>query len=122
MNIVSPKAFLASVWDWSFLNDCFPGTKIRVTDVDGFVERNGHFLWFETKGIGKDVPLGQTIMFKRLSKEHNFTVMIIWGETNKPQRAQFISGGKEYKPFDCNIDKLHDLVARWFLYANKQWW
>lgn len=119
MNIVDPEAFLASVWDWSFLNDCFHGTNIRITDIDGHVERKGHFLYFETKGPNVEVSQGQMIMFKMLTKDHAFDVIIIWGNPNKPQRAQIISRGKEYRIFDCDTNKLHDVVSRWFQYANK---
>ena len=66
MTIKNLEAFVENLWDWGFLDECFPGTRIRVTDIDGLVERNGHFLLIEAKSPGKDIPTGQRILFDRL--------------------------------------------------------
>ena len=49
MTINDPVKFCAGLWDWGILNGCFGDTLIKPTDIDGFVERNGKFLFFETK-------------------------------------------------------------------------
>ena len=45
-----------SLWDWSTLDGCFGNSKIRVGDIDGFVERRGRVLFIETKYPGSWVP------------------------------------------------------------------
>ena len=116
MNIRNLDTYVANLWDWGFLNDCFGGTRIRVTDLDGLVERNGHFLFIEAKSNGKDIPLGQKLLFKALIASPQNRVLIIWGEPNKPQMAQFWG----HEPFTADEEKIRDVVKRWFAYANNK--
>ena len=64
--------------DLTVLDECFPG-RIGMTDVDGLVEIDGQFLFIEWKRRG-DVPAGQRIMFERLTRHPEFTVLVILGD------------------------------------------
>ena len=116
MNLRSKSGFMAALWDWEFLNDCFGGTRIRVTDIDGLVERNGKFLVIETKSPGKDIPRGQQILFDQMVETGIFVVLVIWGEPNAPKRAQFWG----CEPMDADEEKIKSLVRRWYDYANNR--
>ena len=105
---------MACLWDWGFLDSCFDGTRIRITDVDGLVERREHFLLIEAKSSGAPIPQGQAILFNALIKNPNWHVLIIWGATNKPEDAQFW-GRKKFK---ADETKIQELVHRWYSMAN----
>jgi hypothetical protein len=51
-------------WDWAILNGCFGKTKIAPTDIDGSIERNGKYLFIETKHPGASIPLGQGMFYE----------------------------------------------------------
>ena len=129
-NIRNKKAYAESFWNWQPFNVCFPGTKIRITDLDGMVERNGFFLLLETKGPGVPVPLGQSIMFERLVVDKGFAVMILWGrqvEGMPPEVERFEvwvsdkAGGKTVKAYDTGgLDRAVWAVREWFKFANKE--
>lgn len=116
MTIKNLEVFVENLWDWGFLDGCFGGTRIRVTDIDGLVERNGHFLLIEAKSPGKEVPTGQRILFDRLVQDKRWHVLIVWGEPNKPQEMQVWGYGK----MKGGEAKLQDVVRRWFDYAERQ--
>jgi len=109
MTIKNKDVYVANLWDWGFLDSCFGGTRIRVTDLDGLVERRGHFLYLEAKSPGKEVPIGQQIMFDHIVAAGN-TVLVIWGQPNDPQAAQV--WGSEV--FIADTAKIQQIVARWY--------
>ena len=122
MTIINPERYLEGIWDWAILDGCFGDTKIKPTDIDGFVERWGHFLVIETKHPGASVPQGQRMTFNALREIGVFTIIVVWG----------ISGVVKYmevlypppiqptpkKPAD--ISDLRKVVRWWFGYANKR--
>lgn len=114
MNIRDMDTYVSQIWDWSFLNDCFGETKIRVTDVDGLIERNGHFLLIETKMPKQEIPVGQAILFEKFAREERHHVLIVWGYKNKPVAAQF--WGRPV--MDADEQSLKAIIRRWFKYAN----
>lgn len=67
--------------DLSWLAGCFP-RGIMPSDVDAWVEVNGHFLFIEYKGPGGSLRDGQRIALKRLSGQKNTTVMVIRERSN----------------------------------------
>lgn len=83
MNLRNIEKFMENFWDWTFLNKCFWPTGIKVTDIDGFVERNDKFLFIETKEPGVEIPLGQERVFESLIRRGD-SYMVIWGEQGKP--------------------------------------
>lgn len=120
MTIRDMRKFAASVWDWAILDGCFGDTKIRPTDIDGCIERNGQSLFIETKGSGVPVPEGQVIMFKNWVRTGVISVMVIWGETNKPEEMMMYTPFGEKKRHPIDLEGLRSVVARWFDWANKQ--
>lgn len=60
---------------WDDLISCFP-RRIRPTDVDGFVEINGHFLFLEEKREGVALSdEGQRRALSKLAKHDRVTVL-----------------------------------------------
>jgi hypothetical protein len=119
MTINNIKSYVDNLWDWGILNGCFGNTNIKPTDIDGIVERNGEFLLLEAKSPHKEIPRGQQIMFNNLMKTGIFTIMVIWGNVNKPEEIQITNklGIGEKEP--CDLAKFRESVVRWFSYANK---
>jgi hypothetical protein len=114
MSINNPERFLAGVWDWKFLDKCFDG-KIKVSDLDGIVERRGHFFVLETKKKGVLIPGGQRIMFERMAKTGLITVIVIWGDKNATEEVQIYYPGRAaptLKKAATNEDVQH--VAEWW--------
>ena len=122
MTIRNSEHFLSQIWDWGFLDDCFGKTKIKVSDIEGIVERHGNFLVIECKSHNASVPKGQQIMHDNMVKTGLFIVLLIWGEPNKPERLQILwnSAGqiKQKKISPASLNDIHDLVCRWFNYAD----
>jgi hypothetical protein len=119
MTINNPEQFCKSLWDWGCLDGCFGQTRIKPTDIDGFVERKGHFLLFETKLPGADIPEGQWITFNQLLKTGKFSIIIVWGKPGIPEEIKVLTGKHERNYKDIDLLKLRDVVSSWFKWANK---
>lgn len=122
MTIRDMDKFVDGVWDWGVLAGCFGNTRISPSDVDGEVERNGHFLTLEAKSPNAGISDGQ--MRKLMHRvRRGDTVIVIWGEKGKPERIRI---GRPYclqekqSEFYPNADlaKLRLLVSSWFDWAN----
>lgn len=109
-NIRNREHFEASWWDWSVYNECFYPTKIRITDVDGLVERRGNFLLIETKMPGASVPTGQSILFDQIAKSSKWNVIVIWGDTGAPQTYQLWGDAKK----KASTKRMKAIFRRWF--------
>lgn len=118
MTINNLKAFINGLWDWGILNGCFGNTRIRLSDLDGIAERNGKFLVVEAKSPGKEIPMGQMIMYKHLVDLGCFTVILVWGEKNAPERMTIMTSGMTKVFENSNLDDLRKVVSTWFDYAN----
>lgn len=105
----------SQMWDWSPFNDCFGG-KIQMGDIDGMVERNGYFLMVETKRPGVKLNTGQSIMFEAFARMPNCTVIVIWGETNKPSQLQYV-GDATIHIASIEVVKKH--LADWYNKVDK---
>lgn len=120
MTINNMDAYMGNLWDWGFLNDCFGGTKIRVSDIDGIVERNGQFLVLEAKSPGVEIKGGQKILFKRMAASGTHTVLVIWGKPGHPERYSVFSakcpGGTVPKLADETT--IRELVRDWYKKAD----
>jgi hypothetical protein len=119
MTIRNKSAYMDALWDWGFLDDCF-AYGIKVSDIDGVVERNGHMLFIEAKPPKKKLSRGQLILFSNLARS-GFCVMVLWGEPNKPECA-LIWPPYEMNPSDeFEVDKaaVHEIVRRWFVCVNQ---
>ena len=104
------------IFDWRWTEGCFGETKITPMDFDGVVERKGHYIVFETKDNGVEVPLGQQITLRNLQNPKTFCVMTIWGK-DIPRRAEITFNGKtEYIE---GLENIRTKVKSWFKWANK---
>ena len=105
--------------DLTVLDECFPG-RIGMTDVDGLVEINGQFLFIEWKRRG-DVPAGQRIMFERLTKHPEFTIVVILGDpsTMAVQRYDVFQGGQRQGWRVCDLPELKRRVRTWARRASR---
>lgn len=111
---------MRNLWDWGFLDDCFDGTKIRLSDIDGYVERNGHFLFVEAKSPGKPIPRGQQLSFSALNNAGH-TVMVIWGERNQPEQMQIWHRTRGVTAARAaSIETIKEYVRNWFEWASRQ--
>jgi len=88
----SPEAALRARWNWSWLSPAFGDTKISVSDIDGFVERRGRFLFLETKSTLEGMPLGQRLALTALARQPRTTVLIVIGERNRPREIVTLPG------------------------------
>ncbi len=119
MTIDDANAFVNSLWDWGFLNECFGNSGIRVGDMDGIVERNDWHLAFETKGAGVPVKNGQQRNFASLVRK-GFTVLILWGKPNQTEQMQIWyphRNAPEAIQRASNEDVI-DIVRRWYNWAD----
>lgn len=87
------EEYTRAIWDWGWLDPCFAPTRIRVSDIDGVVERGGHVLFLEAKGIrpsGELVELttGQKILHKRLLATGCISIIVLWGRSNNQLHEQ----------------------------------
>lgn len=120
-NLRSLKSFIRGLWSWKDLNECFNGTKIRVTDIDGLVERKGNFLLLEGKTGDKELDIGQQITIDKLHDTGLFTIICVYGiPPRMPQRLKiYYPGVKKPKDlFNANMETLQDLVSRWYTWAD----
>ena len=99
--------------DLTLLDECFPG-RIAMTDVDGLVEIGGRFLFIEWKRRG-DVPAGQRIMFERLTKHPEFTVLVILGDPGSMtvERYDVFRNGRRRGWRDCDMRGLKRHIRAW---------
>jgi len=122
-NIYNALKFWLSSSDWSYFNNCFD-RGIRITDIDGIVETQGYFLVLEVKEPGKALPKGQRIMFEALCSIKRFTIIIIWGTVETPERFQIWDyRGTPLKDFhgdQATLSKLQEVVSRWFRCYDKK--
>ena len=99
--------------DLTVLDECFPG-RIAMTDVDGLVEINGQFLLIEWKRRG-DVPAGQRIMFERMTRHPEFTILVIVGDpaTMEVKCYDVCQDGRRKGRRDCDLSELKRRVGAW---------
>lgn len=122
MTIQNPQAFCEGLWDWAILDGCFGASKIKPTDIDGLVERNGYFLFIESKNTGAAVPEGQKILHKRLANTGVFTVIILWGDAanNAPHSIQIIHSAGETGIKNTDLEGFRSIVSRWYDSVNNK--
>jgi len=104
-------------FDWLWMKGCF-GDTIMPMDIDGMVERNGHFFAFETKGVGCMVPPPQQWTINALIKTRFFTVMVIWGDNAEDWTVYYHNGmsrsgnGKE---------DAKEILSSWYNFVNNKY-
>jgi len=118
MNLRNPVAAFHSLWDWSPLNGTC-GKTIKVTDIDGAIERRQRVLLIETKRPGEIMKNGQRWFYEGIAA-NGIQVLLIIGETNQPQRALMVYKNTHtlYPCADWNT--IRGIVSDWYAWANQQ--
>jgi len=109
------------VFPWRWIIDAIkainPKSKITPMDFDCVVERNSHYLVFETKDIGVDIEMGQLITLNNLKHPKSITVMKIWGKENPVKMEINKQSGEVIIVND--FEEMKEWVRRWYNSANK---
>ena len=100
--------------DWGFLDNAFSG-RIKVGDIDGIVEANGHVLIIEWKGAGVPIPRGQEIMFEQITKKNLITVYVVNGDPAESvsSHLKVYSNGSITFNGPCDNDLLKKYCTYW---------
>jgi hypothetical protein len=98
------------------LKDCLPG-KISFGDVDSIVQIGRTALILEFKSSGKELSVGQTIMFESLARHNRITVFVIGGAPRnlEVERMMVFHGWNKHPWFDATLDDLR-FGVRWWAY------
>jgi len=90
-----------------------------VCDIDGMMERNGHFLFLEWKVGDEQLGRGQEIALENLAKVEKHRVVIVRGDADKVTvRAWKILGSlHEFEP--CDNAKLLKYMRDFWAYADR---
>jgi len=102
-------------FDIEVFAQCFP-RGIAMTDLDGFVELNGHFLITEFKERAADLKDGQRRAFEALTRlSDHITVIVVRCEYKSSEVYSFraIKDGVTGNWRDCNFDQLVTFIGRW---------
>jgi hypothetical protein len=121
MTIRDLTAYANAAVDWAILDGCFAG-RIKPTDIDGCVERNGQFLVLEAKPSGKALSRGQEITLTRLAACSPSLVLVFWGHPpDEPvtQMRECWRGIWRDHPNPC-LEVLRERSAAWFKWADTQ--
>lgn len=121
MTINDPVKFCASLWDWGVLDGCFGDTKIKVMDIDGFVERKGKKIFIEAKLPGVPIPLGEEITYKSLVHDDGHTVIVVWGKPGNPVKIKLMTPKIEKIYENATLETFRNIVSQWFKWANSEY-
>ena len=103
------------LWDFTPLNGCFGRTGIKVSDIDGIVERKGHLLVIETKRPGEGMEKGQRLLFAEFVRQGH-TVVIVTGRSMEDyETVETMDAKGERHQEDRSIT---ELVSNWFVMAD----
>lgn len=124
-NLRDTEKYRNTIWDYTFANGLFADPGIKIGDIDGAVMWKGELLIVEFKSPHATSIAGQQLLFGRLLMRGHCTIIIVEGETNKPQRMKVgttfgihgpdtqglpkIWGGWE----SCNLDCLQTMIQFW---------
>ena len=117
MTIRNIDKFVDSIQDWAILDGCFGSTRIKPSDIDGFVERRGVCLFLEGKGIGVPLTSGQAIAFLTLAKQGN-TIIVFWGKDRDIRRMRVIRPDDPGIVQNASLEDLRREVTAWYQKAN----
>lgn len=116
--------YRAELWDWTPFNDCFGDSGIRISDVDGMVERNGQFLMLDGKRIGREgqtyIAPGHIRMYRRFAESKGGHSIVFHG--HPPATIEVVRiwrpGGGLQGPEPCDLGRLKKIVSNWYVWAN----
>jgi hypothetical protein len=115
--------YRAELWDWTPFNDCFGDSGIRISDIDGMVERNGLFLMLDGKRDGTFLKQGQLRLYKSFAATKAGTAIVFWG--NPAVHPQIVTRARIWRPGEQDVELvdpldlagLKQLVADWYEWA-----
>lgn len=119
MTIHNMEKFVDSIQDWAILEGCFGASRIRPSDIDGFVERRGVCLFLEGKGEGVPLTTGQSIAFSTLAKQGN-TVIVFWGKDHAISKMRVITQSDPGIVKPSSLDGLRSAVKSWYEEASRR--
>lgn len=95
--------------------------RMGMSDVDGMIERKGHFMFIEWKNSFSDLSVGQTIALKNLSNKPDVHVVVIWGNYVKEtiEQVAIFHDGEQYDYPSWGWDELWKHQHEWFARADK---
>lgn len=103
--------------------ESLPG-RIAFSDVDAITEVAGHFLLLEWKSYQGELPIGQRIMFERMTSNtaRRFTVLIVVGdaETMEVESIALIFGGRNRGFESSSLEDVKERIAKWAAWALRQ--
>lgn len=97
---------------WDEMIELFP-RKIRPTDVDGFVEINGQFLFLEEKQKGAGPDEGQRRALKLLASLDPVTVLFFRPGKSSDYEFLIFDGGEPQGWRPCSKGQLFAWLRRW---------
>lgn len=101
--------------------ECLPG-RIAFSDVDAICELNSRFLLLEWKSFRGDIPLGQRIMFERMTGDGRFTVLVVVGdaETMIITDVAFVYQGRNRGFEASSLEDVKSRIKRWAAWAKRE--
>ncbi len=120
-NIRNIEHFTKAFWQWAPYNGCFiskegQATGIRISDIDGHVERKGHFLWIETTR-NESISFGQMRSIKRRVARGD-TIVILQGAPNHPEFMTIYRPYEDHpRRYPCNQHRVEMFFRGWMLWA-----
>lgn len=90
---------------------------IGMTDIDGSVELNGHFIFLEWKDYPVDtIPQAQGLYFERLTRVSDFIIAyFVHGDAARMEAYsfRFMWQGRLSSVYPCTMQTLHDRFQKW---------
>lgn len=98
---------------FSVFYDVLPG-KISFTDVDAMVEVGGRFLFMEWKD-GADFPVGQRLLFERMTRDRRFRALLVDGDAEHMVVRGFaiVAGGAVGRWWAGDMQNLLAYIRMW---------
>lgn len=119
-NIRDYDKFMSTQWDWTPYNTAFSNPAVRISDIDGHIERNSQFLYIETKLPGNKPTLAQELSIRSQVAKGN-TVMLLEGNPNKPERLTLYRRDGTQKVYnDVTNELVTDILSQWWKWASKK--
>ena len=106
-------------WD-VFNTECFMPTNIKMSDIDGVVERKGHFLFFEVKQNTKTIQYGQRLLFENLTRDApHISVILLYAQNvsenmDIQEYAVFKEGKMSQNWTPTSTEEMQRFVRSWF--------
>lgn len=111
---------------FDFLGGIFPDKKIAPTDIDNMFEHYGHFLVFEFKQPGEEMPRGQELALQRFQQLNPGKVSILQTEGIPPaeiHRHRWLGISGTWNPWDwTESDALvvRDIARHWWKWVEEK--